>query len=147
MSEISVLSSQYDKLVATSDKVNNSVVAFKKRSLLSDARNRTKYPKLTVSDEELRNASVILDLFLTNVQRLLVEDLTESDFIPAIVLDDYKKRISEDPYIKEELNKLLTLLKKGQPFTESELTVMDSILSILDSERNMLFRKLRTARG
>ncbi len=35
MSEISVLSNQYEKLVNTSEKINNSVIALKKKGLLN----------------------------------------------------------------------------------------------------------------
>lgn len=147
MSDISVLSNQYDKLVSTSDKVNNSVIALKKKNILSNSAGRERYPKLSVSSEELSNAKVILLSFLGNVEKLLEKDFTESDYIPMIILEDYKKRLSINPYIKDELKKLLDLLKDNQPIAEENLTVLDGILSILDNERSTLFRKLRNARG
>ena len=86
MSDISVLSNQYEQLVATSDKVNNSVIAFKKKSILSDAGSKEKYPKLNVSPEELAAAKAILLLFLDNIVHLIDSDTLESDFIPTIIL-------------------------------------------------------------
>lgn len=147
MSDISVLSNQYDKLVSTSEKVNNSVIAFKKKSILNDDANRTKYPKLKITPEELDMAKSILVLFLENIQRLLEDENMESDFIPATVLEDYKLRLSANPYLKEDLRKLLELLKQNQPVGEENITVLDTILLILDNERSSLFKKLRTARG
>ncbi len=91
MSEISVLSNQYNKLVETSDKVNNSVIVFKKKKkLLSEPSNLKKYPKLFISTEDSDFAKNILLSFLTNLKQILEEDRKESDFIPSIVLEDYK---------------------------------------------------------
>lgn len=147
MSDISVLSNQYEQLVATSDKVNNSVIAFKKKSILSDAASKGKYPKLNVSPEELAAAKAILLLFLGNIIHLIDSDTLESDFIPTIILDDYKHRLSVSPFLKDELTKLIEILKQNQPVNEDNIQVLDNILSILDNERSTLFRKLRTARG
>ena len=147
MSDISVLSNQYDQLVATSEKVNNSVVAFRKKSLLNDTESRTKYPKLSVSLDELAAAKAILLLFLENIQKLLEDGHMESDFIPTIILEDYKHRLSANPYLKEDLKKLIEVLKQNQLVAEDNIVVLDNILSVLDNERSALFRKLRTARG
>jgi hypothetical protein len=147
MSDISVLSNQYEQLVATSDKVNNSVIAFKKKSILSDATSKEKYPKLNVSPEELAAAKAILLLFLDNIVHLIDSDILESDFIPTIILDDYKHRLSVSPFLKDELTKLIEILKQNQPVAEDNIQILDNILSILDNERSTLFRKLRTARG
>lgn len=147
MSDISVLSNQYEQLVATSDKVNNSVIAFKKKSLLDDAATKAKYPKLSISIEELATAKQILLLFLDNIVKLIENDSLESDFIPAIILDDYKNRLSVNPYLKDDLKKLISELNQNQQVTEDDIEVLDSILTILDNERSTLFRKLRTARG
>ncbi len=147
MSDISVLSNQYEQLVSTSDKVNSSVIAFKKKSLLNDAANKAKYPKLKVSIEELDKAKSILLLFLESVHKLLEEDQMESEFIPTIILNDYKSRLSVNPYLKEDLKKVIESLKQNQPIGENYINILDAILSILDTERSTLFRKLRTARG
>lgn len=147
MSDISVLSNQYEQLVATSDKVNNSVIAFKKKSLLSDVASKDKYPKLNVSPEELAAAKSVLLLFLGNIIHLIDSDTLESDFIPTIILDDYKHRLSVSPFLKDELEKLIEILNQNQPVAEDNIQVLDNILSILDNERSTLFRKLRTARG
>ena len=147
MSEISVLSNQYDQLVSTSEKINSSVIAFKKRSILNTSGNKERYPKLTVSTEELKSAKDILLAFLDNIQKLVAEDFKESDYIPSIILDDYKKRLSANPFLKEDLVNLIDLLKQNQALNEHNIKVLDNLLSILDNERSSLFRKLRTARG
>ncbi len=147
MSEISVLSNQYDKLVKTSEKVNSSIIAFKKRSILNTSGNKERYPKLSVSSEELKSARDILLGFLDNIQKMVAEDFKESEYIPSLILEDYKKKMSVNPFLEEDLAQLINLLKQNQSVDENHLKVLDKILSILDNERSTLFRKLRTARG
>jgi len=147
MSDISVLSSQYDQLVKTSDSINSSAIAIKKQSLLKEAGIKQRHPKLAVSETEISNARSVLVSFFENVYRLLEEEYKESDFIPITVLDDYKQRLAGDPYLKEDLGELVQHLRDNQPVSDNDVKVIDVILSILDSERSTLFRKLRTARG
>jgi len=147
MSEISVLSNQYNKLVETSDKVNNSVIVYKKKKLLSEPSNLKKYPKLFISSDDSDLAKSTLLSFLTNLKQILEEDRKESDFIPSIVLEDYKKKLDANQYLKEDIESLITFIDKDQVISEENISILDGIMSVLDNERNILFRKLRTARG
>lgn len=147
MSEISVLSNQYNKLVETSDKVNNSVIVYKKKKLLSEPSNLKKYPKLFISSDDSDLAKNTLLSFLTNLKQILEEDRKESDFIPSIVLEDYKKKLDTNQYLKEDIESLINFIDKDQVISEENISILDGIMSVLDNERNILFRKLRTARG
>ncbi|MEO7043735.1 MAG: hypothetical protein ABI091_00405 [Ferruginibacter sp.] len=147
MSEISVLSNQYNKLAETSDKVNNSVIVYKKKKLLSEPSNLKKYPKLFISSDDSDLAKNTLLSFLTNLKQILEEDRKESDFIPSIVLEDYKKKLDANQYLKEDIESLISFIDKDQVISEENISILDGIMSVLDSERNILFRKLRTARG
>lgn len=147
MSEISILDRQYRQLVDISDKVNNSVIAYKKRILLSEAATRQQHPKLSVSAEEVHQAKEILLPFLESLQQLLDDQGKSSEYIPAAVLADYKKKLVAKPFIKEELDELIGLLTNDQGITAKAVSILDGIMSLLDSERSILFRKLRTARG
>lgn len=147
MSEISVLSNQYNKLVETSDKVNNSVIVYKKKKLLSEPSNLKKYPKLFISSDDSDLAKNTLLSFLANLKEILEEDRKESDFIPSIVLEDYKKKLDANQYLKEDIESLISFIDKDQVISEENISILDGIMSVLDNERNILFRKLRTARG
>lgn len=147
MSEISVLSNQYNKLVETSDKVNNSVIVYKKKKLLSEPSNLKKYPKLFISSDDSDLAKNTLLSFLANLKQILEEDRKESDFIPSIVLEDYKKKLDANQYLKEDIESLISFIDKDQIISEENISILDGIMSVLDNERNILFRKLRTARG
>jgi hypothetical protein len=147
MSEISVLSNQYNKLVETSDKVNNSVIVYKKKKLLSEPSNLKKYPKLFISSDDSDLAKNTLLSFLANLKQILEEDRKESDFIPSIVLEDYKKKLDANQYLKEDIESLISFIDKDQVISEENISILDGIMSVLDNERNILFRKLRTARG
>lgn len=149
MSDISALSNQYDQLVDTSEKVNDSVVAFKKQSLLRDAAAQRQYPNLKISTEELRAAGDLLVLFLVDVFSQLVDGKAGDDkFMPATVKDDYKEKLKKDTaYLEEDVRRLHRHLQEHDPVTEDDLRLMDRLVTTLDTERSNLFRKLRTARG
>lgn len=147
MSEISVLSNQYDKLVVTSDKINDSVIILKKISLLKDRQHGTKYPKLTLSTEEISGAKDNLLPFLESINNILEDTDNGSEFIPDLILEDYKKRLSAFPFIQEEVAGLTKKLRQGQAIGIEDIKILDEILKVLDTERSTLFRKLRTARG
>lgn len=147
MSEISVLSNQYEKLVKTSDKINNSVIAVKKKDLLSRNTVKQQFPKLIISEEDIKEAMDILLNFLKNLNSLLNEESNKSEDLPLIILDDYKAKLTESPYFKEDLTQLITDIQENKQMDEKDIKVLDRVLSVLDSERTLLFRKLRTARG
>ena len=147
MSEISVLSNQYEKLVKTSDKINNSVIAVKKKDLLSRNTVKQQFPKLILSEEEFKEAMAILLNFLQNLSSLLNEESNKSEDLPLIILDDYKAKLTESPYFKEDLTQLITDIQENKEMDKKDIRVLDRVLSVLDSERTLLFRKLRTARG
>ncbi len=147
MSEISILSDQYKKLVETSEKVNSSVIVYKKRKLLNESASQSQYPKLFISSDESAVAKDILVSFLTNIKQILEEGRIESDFIPSLVLEDYKKKLDTNQYLKEDIESLIALISKDQTISEESIGILDSIMSVLDNERTILFRKLRTARG
>jgi hypothetical protein len=147
MSDVSILSNQYNQLVATSDKVNNSVITFKKEHLLSDENNRVKYPKLAVSAEEHAEAKKTLTAFLDNIKKIMDENELKSDFIPSLIILDYKDRLSKHHDLKAALQTLIHQVTNDKPIETKELLVLDDLLTVLDSERSSLFRKLRKGRG
>lgn len=147
MSEISVLSNQYEKLVKTSDRINNSVIVVKKKDLLNKSSAKQHFPRLILSDEDFKEAMSIILNFLQNLIAMLNEEGSKSDDLPLIIIDDYKAKLSESPYFKEDLVQLITDIQEGKKLDEKDIKVLDRVLSVLDSERTLLFRKLRTARG
>lgn len=147
MSEISVISNQYNKMVVTSDQVNNSVIAFKKKKLLSQQKGRSAYPQITLEKDEEENAREILIEFLKNVRGIIKGEETRSEYIPSLIVKDYKSKLSGSVYVEEDVDSLLTKLEKHSDLGDESITVLDSLLLLLDKERNALFRKLRRARG
>lgn len=149
MSDISALSNQYDQLVDTSEKINNSVIVFKKQNLLKDVTTKNKYPSLKISDDEISEAVTLLLVFLTSVFDLPSDQREiKEEFMPVTVKDDYRARLRKNAaYFDEDLKKLQRHLQERQPVTDSDIKVMDMLVTTLDTERNNLFRKLRTARG
>ncbi|MBL0335381.1 MAG: hypothetical protein IPP73_08765 [Chitinophagaceae bacterium] len=115
---------------------------------MQDATSRTKYPNLKISSDEIAQASDNLLVFLLNVFDLLHDDtIAEKKFIPLTVMDDYKARLRKNVYLDEDLKRLQKHLQEKQTVTEADLQSMDFLVATLDTERNNLFRKLKTARG
>jgi len=147
MSEISVISNQYNKMVLRSDQVNNSVIAFKKKKLLSDQKSKISFPQISLEKDEEENAREILIEFLKHVRGIIKGEETRSEFIPSLIANDYKSKLSGSVYLEEDVENLLTKLEKHSELGDKSIDVLDSLLLLLDKERNALFRKLRRARG
>jgi hypothetical protein len=147
MSEISVLSNQYTKLVTTSDRINGSVITVKKHDLVGRKEGRDLHPKISVSEQEFKLAKENLVKFLTQIFSLINEENQPSEDIPLLVIEDYLKKLNEDAYFKENLKELIEALTNEKELNDSDMRVLDRVISVLDSERTLLFRKLRTARG
>jgi hypothetical protein len=143
MSQISFLADQYEQMALTSDKINNSVIALKKRSLIKEGH----YPKLTVSKEELEEAFKVLIPFLENVNSALTGTIQESSFLPSLVFEDYKHRLSSNQFLKDDIEELIERLKSDRDIDSKSILMLDELLTILDIERSTLFRRLRKARG
>lgn len=144
MSQISLLSDQYEQLASASDKVNNSVITLKKLDLLKEG---SSHPGLTVSKEEEKESSSILIPFLQSISDAIGGQTNESNFLPSQIFEDYKQRLSTNQFLQEDINELIELLKSEKVIESRSIAVLDELLAILDIERSTLFRKLRKARG
>lgn len=143
MSDVSIISNQYEKLVETSDRIINSVITFQKSNILADQKNHHLYPKLKVSDAEVKEAKKTIKSFLSNLIELLDQDSNNTDYIPLIVLDDYKKKLLQTPYLEENIKKIL----HQDDLKADDMIILDNIISVIENQRGVLFRKMRTSRG
>jgi len=149
MSEISVLSHQYESLREATDRLNDAVILLKKDRLLGKRGSSKKYPNLAISPDELNDARGFLIVFLKRVQAALKngDDENMDTFIPGSLMEEYKKRIlSNEPYLIRHLTEAINLLENKKPVQDSHFRVFDNLLSALDVERTVVFKKLRTGR-
>lgn len=145
MSDVSILSSQYETLIETSDKVNNSIIAFKKKHLLTNKRDK-KYAALQVSKEDIEKASAFIVHFLSELTGLLNDVSTKTQDIPTVVVEDYVNRLRANlPTVKEDVGEIVKAVTEKAALQGEHLQIMDKILMTLDSERKVLFRKLRSS--
>ena len=144
MSDVSVLSSQYETLIETSDKVNHSIIALKKQHLLTNKKDKH-YKMLKVSPQEIVEATTFIVHFLTDLSNLLKGVTGKSDDIPAMVVEDYVQKLQTNiPSVQTEVNEIVKAVK-NKALESDHLQLMDKILMTLDSERKVLFRKLRSS--
>lgn len=149
MSEMSILSNQYERLVSTTNSVNDSVILLKKKKFSKDDPNiKRTFSNISNEVSELNGAQNLLVKFLNSLLELITNDnVTSSEYVPNIVFEDYKNRILTIPYVKQDIEKIIELIQKKDNLSPESLDLLDNISSVLDSERTTLFRKLRTARG
>lgn len=144
---MTLITKQYDDIANFTSKVNRSVMVFKKNSLLIDATNKNRYPGLDITETELQGAKADLLQSLSDLETLAsnteynskLSGLSESSALQKLVL-----RSDTD---RKEIEQIVHSLKENIPLSKTQFIMLDKIIAILDSERNLLFRKLRTARG
>ena len=146
---MSILSNQYERLVSTTNSVNDSVILLKKKKFSKDDPNiKRTFSNISNEVSELNGAQNLLVKFLNSLLELITNDnVTSSEYVPNIVFEDYKNRILTIPYVKQDIEKIIELIQKKDNLSPESLDLLDNISSVLDSERTTLFRKLRTARG
>ncbi len=148
MSEMSILSNQYERLVSTTNNVNDSVILLKKKRFFEDSSHiKNRIPKIDDKEKDLSNAKSSLINFLGSLLELLKDGTNTSEYVPNLVIEDYKNRIRQIPYIENDIERTVNLIKNNERLPNESFELLDNISSVLDSERTTLFRKLRTARG
>ena len=147
MSEITLITKRYDDITDFTSKVNKSVIVFKKKSLLEDRDNLIKYPKLKLSQEEIEKAEHDLLEALTQIEQF-AKDTDYSNILNGLTESSgFKKMILNNETDRKEIEMITQSLKDHKPLFKMHFKMLDKIISALDSERSLLFRKLRTARG
>lgn len=148
MSDVSVLSNQYETLIGTSDKINDSIIALKKNYLLTEKKGDIKYQSLEVKPDEVLKASEYITHFLTELTGLFSENESKHEDIPNVIANDYAKNLEINfPSIKSEIENIVEDLNSKKLLNFDQLTTLDKILTTLDGERKVLFRKLRSSRA
>lgn len=146
MSELSVLSMQYDKLAAFSNDINNSVIAVKRKRLLSEKNKEIMYSTLSLSEEEWIIYQNILIKFIKSIIEMIELDSSKADFLPSVISEEYKELIQKNMDLAD-IKRLRSNLEKDGTLDDEDISLLDKMLSILDNKRTVLFKKLRTARG
>ncbi|MEO1055254.1 MAG: hypothetical protein AAFX87_31805 [Bacteroidota bacterium] len=145
MSDVSVLSKQFEKLVKLSNSFNESVILHKKKKHLSS--NKSKYPSLSLGKDSLLEANKYLLSFLENLLHVVSDNSYSTEYLPSIILEDYTKRIKLTPYLTDDLKEIINKLKSSKGLSNENIELLDKLLSELDSEKNVLYKKLRSGRG
>jgi hypothetical protein len=147
MSEISALSHQYESLKMATDNLNGAIVLFKKKRLMGRMPQSPKYARLVVLADDLQDARAYLLDFLKNIQSALKGEDVAEDFIPHSLWGEYKEGLKRaDPYFERHIENVIHVLEKGEQLEDANFRLLDNLLSALDIERTVVFRKLRIGR-
>jgi hypothetical protein len=147
MSEMTLITKRYGDIVDFTSKVNKSVIVLKKKSLLGEAINRLKYPKLQVNDVEVKDAKESLLQSLTNLETLAADTEYNNKLMGVSESSALHIFVIKNEVDKREIEAIVHSIKDDVPLSKSNFLMLDKIIAILDSERSMLFKKLRTVRG
>jgi len=144
MSEISLISNQYQTVVETTERVNDSIISLKKDSIIHSKKNNIEFH---FSQEEAESAKKYLIDFLEFLKKMN-SNLVESNYLPEIVIKDFQKRlINSIPFFEDEVKEIIKVLTSGKHLEKVQFNLLDKMASTLDNERTVLFKKLRSARG
>lgn len=147
MSEMTLITKRYGDIVDFTSKVNKSVITLKKRALLTDVSNREKYPKLTISDEEIKAAKENLLQSLTDLETWAIDTEYNSKLLGVSESSALQTYVIKNEVDRREIESITRSIKEDIPLSKSNFIMLDKIIAILDNERSMLFKKLRTVRG
>jgi hypothetical protein len=146
MSDISLLSNHYERIVELSNRINDAAIVLKKEAL-------GKYKRKPSADENVHQKSVkeaqedILT-FLKEVKGILENNYEESTEIPHFLVNSFNQLAKKDRYFQKQLEELIQKLKTGQnKLSERDFNLLDQLLSIIDDDRTNVFRKLRNRKG
>lgn len=145
MSEMSALSHQYEKLMESFEVLLNAVVLLKKQQLIQF--NNEKQILQPISIEEAGKAQSKLLLFLKEVQQIIQGEVYKDTFIPFGISPEYKKRIIKVPTMSANISEIVNVILKDGELSNNHFITLEKLISALDFERNVVFRKLRTRKG
>ena len=145
MSEIGIISKQYEQLVETIDDINTSVITLKKASLFS--LDPIRYKHHQVFEEERGDAVAGLSVFMTYLINVFNRDERNYRFIPEKVLEKFRGTLALEEDLKGQIRAIDKLIRKEKLPDNDQFDLLDRIVTTLDMERNKLSKKIRSARG
>lgn len=147
MSEIGIISGEYQAVVTTTEQVNNAILVLKKQFLLKNE-GVTSFP---VSEDELGCAKKDLAAFINYLMKLYDYD-NKPDYriIPEKIVTKFKTFIQDDDDdsdFQQRIKSLHRILKEDKLPGKEQFALLDNLVTGLDKERSLLFKNLRSARG
>ncbi|HET8963121.1 MAG TPA: hypothetical protein VFM99_04445, partial [Chitinophagales bacterium] len=122
-----------------------SIIALKKKNILSYKKGEHKFQ---LSKEELDTAKEYLINFLEFLMNLKDKGTLESEYLPSVVVRDFQNKIIDSiPFFDTEVETIITAINGDKNLEEAQFNLLDRMVSTLDNERTVLFKRLRTARG
>ena len=143
---MSLLSRYYQAIVLISDRINESVIVLRKKSLSSDSQLKRKHKNLLVSEHASDEAREILLHFLKELNSVIESNGFNTD-LPNFLIQDFLKRTNSDPYFKSDLKDLTEALSETKVLSDKHFATLDKLLSIIDIDRMSVFKKLRSRVG
>lgn len=147
MSDMSALATQYNQLMAITDKVNDSVKVIIKDELAQDNPEMRQRANFNVAPERLNQAKETLSGLVRTLLSLVTSEPTTDSLLdlPNIIAEDYQKRLQNEP-LQGEFKGLLNAIGENKPIGKTYQRLLEEIITTLDSDRRQFYRKLRARR-
>ena len=146
MSGIGIISSQYSALVKTTDDMNDAVILAKKRFYCDTDPGKSK--TISFSAQEWNSSKEILSEFIRYLLKLMdAGDNIPSSPLPRKTVEELKELIKAEEDFGKKLKSVNRSLKVDHVLDMQQLDFLDNLVAVLNHERGLLFKKLRTARG
>jgi hypothetical protein len=146
MSEVGIISKQYEQLVGTIDDINAAVIILKRVLLFQLDSER--YKHLKVEDKDRKEAIVLLLPFMDYLVNVFgSKDEADYRYIPEKVMEKFRGSFENEDDLKGQLKAINKLLRNQKVPEKEQFELVDRIITTLDMERNKLSKKLRSARG
>ncbi|UHG94674.1 hypothetical protein [Spirosoma oryzicola] len=131
MSEIGYIYNRYELLAQTIQLFNDAVLLLKKEWLLRQADTRQKYPNLSVDPDNLALArSFVVEMLKSEAEEgELLTHLSGKPNLPS----------------RQEIADVRAIIQQNRILQPKHFDILSRVLEILDGERSILFRKLRTS--
>ena len=146
MSSISFLSKNYKHLAELSDKLNEAVIILKKLYLLGMPKRRIADFQAEKFDLDQDSASTYIYHFLEEINHLIANE-DEVDDMPQVLKDSLQSAAETEPFLKKDLQSLMDQLNRQEPLNQTHFDLLEKLLSLVDIDRQKVFRKLRSKRA
>lgn len=140
MSNMSIISDHYDAVAQLSAVLNESVLILKKEALRrGKVKSSTRW---TTNRSDKVEARKILDGFADELFEVRHARVPLESTIPRSVVKKIERLGQTQPHFDQDLQELHNRLANNRYLTKRNFKLIETLLSIIDSDRSAVFRKL-----
>ena len=146
MSEFNSLYKKYNLISNLTGDLNNSIITLKRRQLTSESGVRERNPNLFVNDSEVAQALSIIERILSELSLFFENQKADNELYELKDNPVFQNQILDNIEFRDSILETLKKIKNKSKLEKIDWSNIDKLISILDNEAAILFRKLRSNR-